>query len=215
MAAKAKTAKAAKEKNSKTADAKSIAEAKSKLRGDMTWDIRDLVEEARLVYSRKICQHFMTSKLHSSEPKNILIFAADDTEPNLLPLIEVAEQHRYCFPKVGPKNTMTIHHVPVQEELAQGAFGLLEPTEEHEIIKPEKIDLAFIPGRAFGRSDGGRLGRGGGYYDRFLEKMNQDCQVCGVAFSLQLKEEVPLEDHDYKMTSLLTESGFIEIKEIA
>jgi len=195
----------------KTKD-KDVSSEKSVLRGDMTWQIRDLVEEAKLVYSRRILQHFMTSEHNSKEAKNILIFAADDTEPNLLALIEVAEQHRYCFPKVGKKNSMTIHHVPVREELEQGAFGILEPQDTHDLVKPEEIDFAFIPGRAFASTDGGRLGRGGGYYDRFLEKVSKDCLLCGTAFHLQIKESVPQEEHDYKVHCLLSEQGLIGIK---
>lgn len=62
------------------------------------------------------------------------------------------------------------------------------------------IDLAVVPGVAFTR-DGCRLGRGKGFYDRFLPRL--DCPVVGLAFPFQILESLPCEEHDIKINRVI------------
>lgn len=75
----------------------------------------------------------------------------------------------------------------------------------HESIGPlftdySKIDLAVIPGIAF-TSTGNRLGRGKGYYDRLLPKLQ--CPLIGIAFPFQMVEWLPCEEHDIRVTEVI------------
>ena len=75
----------------------------------------------------------------------------------------------------------------------------------HESIGPlftdySKIDLAVIPGIAF-TSIGNRLGRGKGYYDRLLPKLQ--CPLIGIAFPFQMVEWLPCEEHDIRVTEVI------------
>jgi 5-formyltetrahydrofolate cyclo-ligase len=81
---------------------------------------------------------------------------------------------------------------------ASACFGLLEPVRALTEIPP--IDLAIIPGLAFDRHNN-RLGRGKGYYDRFL-KVTGSYKV-GVCFACQLFEQIPHEEQDVKMDRVL------------
>ena len=71
-----------------------------------------------------------------------------------------------------------------------------------EKCPPEKLDLLLVPGLAFGRS-GERLGRGGGYYDRFLPRAPQALKV-GLSFDFQLFDRLPIETADFPMDCIVT-----------
>ena len=72
-------------------------------------------------------------------------------------------------------------------------------------MTPESFDLVIVPGVAFDRQ-GGRLGYGKGYYDRFLDQSL--AFRLALAFDFQLLETVPTEMHDVPMDGILTENGF-------
>ena len=78
-------------------------------------------------------------------------------------------------------------------KLKPGYRGILEPSEEADIIPPEAIDLAIIPGMAFDE-EGHRLGRGGGFYDRLIPQLH--CPLVGICFSCQIVPSVPVESFD-------------------
>ena len=87
-------------------------------------------------------------------------------------------------------------------------YGTQEPSPERRIkINPEIFDLVIVPGVAFDRQ-GGRLGHGKGYYDRFLELTS--AFRLALAFDCQLLETVPTELHDVPMNAILSESGIVE-----
>jgi 5-formyltetrahydrofolate cyclo-ligase len=71
---------------------------------------------------------------------------------------------------------------------------------------PMAVDVVILPGVAFSRS-GSRLGQGGGWYDRFLAQIRPDCAVVGVAFTEQLLDDLPVEDHDITMHHVVTQEG--------
>ena len=55
-----------------------------------------------------------------------------------------------------------------------------------------------------------RLGYGGGFYDRFLENLREDATTIGIAFDLQIFDEVPKEDHDAQLDYIVTESTILK-----
>ncbi|WP_146684518.1 5-formyltetrahydrofolate cyclo-ligase [Limihaloglobus sulfuriphilus] len=97
--------------------------------------------------------------------------------------------------------------VPVKidsaKELRPGRWGLLEPVNM-EPYPLEEIDVVVAPGLAFDLC-GNRLGRGGGYYDRFLSRKH-DADVVALAFSCQLQRYVPTDENDKMVDILITEN---------
>ena len=90
-----------------------------------------------------------------------------------------------------------------KNELIEGHFGVHQPHERH--IRPvpiEEIDLMVIPGIAFDKC-GHRLGHGGGYYDRFLEKTPPQVFTVGLAFNFQVVDELPRHDKDIPVDKVL------------
>ena len=83
-------------------------------------------------------------------------------------------------------------------------MGILEPDpSKHVKIETKKIDFIIVPGIGFS-PDGTRLGRGGGYYDRYLETTLEQTLKIGVAFSLQIIDEIPSQTHDIPVNRLIT-----------
>ncbi|MBW3621444.1 MAG: 5-formyltetrahydrofolate cyclo-ligase [Actinobacteria bacterium] len=86
--------------------------------------------------------------------------------------------------------------------LALGYRGIREPAGPP--IDPEMVDLAVVPGVAFDVL-GGRLGHGGGHYDRLLQLLSDECVRVGFCFSCQVVPFVPCEPHDEPVDLVVTE----------
>lgn len=83
--------------------------------------------------------------------------------------------------------------------MKEGAFGIMEPQGE-TFVDYENIDVVVVPGMAFDK-EGNRLGRGKGYYDRFLPKA-VNAVFIGICFPFQLLPEVPHEEYDICMNKV-------------
>jgi 5-formyltetrahydrofolate cyclo-ligase len=97
---------------------------------------------------------------------------------------------RVLFPRVTP-NGLTLHAVEGWHGFEVGPLGIPQPFAT-PAVAPEEADLAIVPGVAWDRR-GGRLGRGGGHYDRLLPGLTG---TWGVGFDVQVVPGVPRETHD-------------------
>ncbi|MHB1262223.1 MAG: 5-formyltetrahydrofolate cyclo-ligase, partial [Thermoplasmatota archaeon] len=102
---------------------------------------------------------------------------------------------RVAMPRVAGPGELVLHAVRAWTDLRPGAFGIHEPLASLPTVEPADIDLAIVPGVAWTR-DGGRLGRGGGYYDRLVPRLRL---AWGVGFDLQMMAAVPMEPHDSRV----------------
>jgi 5-formyltetrahydrofolate cyclo-ligase len=97
--------------------------------------------------------------------------------------------------------------------LKPGAFGILEPVRQlSRKIDPKEIDMVVVPGVAFD-TKGYRIGYGAGYYDVFLKEVKDECFKVGIAFELQVVENIPKEEHDVSLDAIVTESRVVLIKD--
>ncbi len=80
----------------------------------------------------------------------------------------------------------------LQNLVANESFGIHEPKTE-ELVNPKDVDFAIIPGIAFDKK-GNRLGRGKGFYDRFLKQTN--AYKVAVGYDFQIIDEVPVSSLD-------------------
>jgi len=94
------------------------------------------------------------------------------------------------------------------DPLAPDAFGIDSPTAHAAEVQP---DLVIAPLLAFDRF-GGRIGQGGGHYDRTLALMRARGRVfvLGLAYAGQQVARLPLEPHDQRLDAILTETAYIE-----
>lgn len=98
----------------------------------------------------------------------------------------------------------------LQQDVAPGSWGIREPLTER-CIKEEAlgtIDLILLPGVAF-TQDGGRLGYGGGFYDKLLARLPHRPALVAAAFELQVVEDIPQEDTDRAVEWLVTENEIL------
>lgn len=104
------------------------------------------------------------------------------------------------LPRVVDEGTMVLHRYTGRADLSEGAFGIMEPVGE-PFTDYAAIDVAVIPGMAFDR-EGHRLGRGKGYYDRFLTQLPHTYKI-GICFPFQLVDHVPADAHDILMNEVI------------
>lgn len=128
--------------------------------------------------------------------RTLLVYRAVGTEFSVVGLTNAAWRagKRVLFPRVVPggEGTMTLHEVRAWAELRPGSFGIPEPLPSAPEGDPASADVALVPGLAWDRK-GGRLGRGGGHYDRLIPRLSA---AWGVGFDCQLVAQVPMEAHD-------------------
>lgn len=90
----------------------------------------------------------------------------------------------------------------------RGARGVWEPDPARSSpLSPRELDLILVPGLFFCPATGARLGRGGGFYDRYLARAPAARKI-GVALEWQLRSGLPRDAHDQTVHGLLTERGF-------
>lgn len=124
----------------------------------------------------------------------------------------LGEGRRMAVPLVtdGEGNLKAVTIGDLEKDLGPGFQGIREPiNRDGPGIDPREIDLALVPGTAFDPS-GNRLGRGGGYYDRFLARLRPKAALIGLAFECQLTAEIDAEAHDVKMDAIITEDRVLE-----
>ena len=138
----------------------------------------------------------------------VLLYAALPDEPDSAALFVrlLADGKRVALPRCEARGEMQAVWVEDWRALRLGRFGLREPASELPAADPMEIDLALIPGLAFDRT-GVRLGRGMGYYDRFLARTT--AVPVGVAYWEQLLPELPAAAHDMRMAHLATSRGIL------
>ncbi len=111
-----------------------------------------------------------------------------------------------CVPKCRDKGEMDAVEIKSLVDLKVGKFGLFEPSDDAPVISPDRIDLCVVPATAFDRY-GYRLGRGGGYYDRFLCRLPKTSVTAGLIFQKFLISSVPTDEHDRRVDYIITEHG--------
>lgn len=171
--------------------------------------------EAAADYSGRICRHVQEWEVYR-RARTVMVYVALRGEPDLADLIDAAEGAgvRLCVPRV---DWQTGRMTPVlvrdwSRDLVPGRYGVFEPGPGCTVCPPGEIDLVLVPGVAFDES-GGRLGRGRGFYDRFLRELEGSrtggggAESCGVCFSAAVLPDLPMQPHDVRVRHLCTEQG--------
>lgn len=136
--------------------------------------------------------------------RTILLYHGMGAEPETARLIPslLAAGKNVALPRCTGPGEMEARLVGEETELIRHPFGMLEPGEDCPLAEPRTLELVLVPGLAFDRS-GGRLGQGGGFYDRYLPRCpGAKAALCRVEFLL---EAVPREEHDCSVELVVTE----------
>ena len=89
------------------------------------------------------------------------------------------------------------------ERMQVGAFGIIEPMGNME-CEAKDIDLMIVPARAFTLL-GERLGRGGGFYDKYMSLNGFRATKIGIAYKCQIFDSLPCDKHDIRVDQVITE----------
>ena len=131
--------------------------------------------------------------------RTVAAFVSLPDEPFTGDFLALVHRHkRLVLPRVEGE-TMTFYSC-APADLVRGAFGIMEPPAEAEPCAVGDIDLMVVPGAAF-TAEGLRLGRGKGFYDRYMSLEGFRAFTVGVCFSCALVDSLPSEPHD-KMVRL-------------
>ena len=183
---------------------------KAELRRWMRQRLATQTATQRAAADTRICENLQTF-LQMLRLRRLLAFAPSGHEPNIRPVLEWVLQKgiRLAFP-VGGATEIFFREVPHLGFLRTGPWGILEPDASCATVTAEDLTesaVALVPGVAFCQ-DGLRLGRGQGYYDRFLARYPTVYSV-GVCYSVQLLEELPCQRWDQRVQALCTEQGVV------
>lgn len=116
-------------------------------------------------------------------------------EVKTMPLVRKAlkDGKRVAAPRISDDDVMEFYYIHGHDELEEGSFGIMEPSMSCEQAS-ETDALMIMPGMAFDKENH-RIGFGGGYYDRYLERENTHFKIA-LAYQFQIFEQVPYEPHD-------------------
>jgi len=138
------------------------------------------------------------------------------SEVETMPLIEACRQKNIQITApltiVKPPRLIPYPITNPEKDLRPGYCDIPEPDSDHLAPwDPADIDVVLLPGSVFDLH-GGRLGYGGGFYDRFLSQEAPQAIRIALAFEMQVVDKVPVQDHDIPVHYLVTEKRVQKIK---
>lgn len=210
---------------------KEIKEQKALLRAEARRRLRATSDEYRSTASAAICE-LLTGLDEYASADTVFAYCSMGREVSTDALVErvLADGKRLCLPRCVDidENGRKLPGVPEMEArlvsdtglMSKGAYGIREPVvmkedgraDEEETSRlfppadPADIDLVVLPCVACDASCG-RLGRGAGYYDKFLSELRQDCVTIAVCFDKLILDEIPMEEHDMPVKAVITEKA--------
>ena len=166
---------------------------------------KSLSEEYRISSGKKIIETIIKMPAYH-EACVIFCFAGvrSEIDTKLLLVDALSNEKTLGLPKCRENNEMDVFSIRNLSELQKGFYGLLEPNDSCRLIAPEKIDLCIVPCLACDK-EGRRMGKGGGYYDRYLSRCN-GLKICVCREALIL-DEVPVDSFDVQMDIVVTEKN--------
>lgn len=168
-------------------------EDKKSIRGEVRRRIKQMSEQEKRSAARAIFEA-VEATAEFNEAECVALFAAMWDE---VPTDEALERwrlqgKRVIVPRVEGDIMRYYPYSP--DQMREGAFGIMEPVGEVE-VEPSAIDLMIVPARAF-TPHGERLGRGGGFYDKYMSLSGFRATTFGIAFASQIFDTLPTDPHD-------------------
>jgi len=191
----------------------SVAEAKNSLRISTRAAVSELDEATRESAGATIVRMVADHPVWTAA-KSVMLFSPLPDEPPIGELLSLGLRNdkTVCLPRYLPESDRyeAARVRDIERDLITARFGILEPTPTCPAISLNQLDLVFVPGVAFAPC-GARLGRGRGFYDRILAAVTGE--RIGVGFSEQLLAEIPMEEHDARLTGVVTpQRGWLRVE---
>lgn len=176
---------------------------------------RALTAEFREAAGAAICARFYQEEAFL-QAGTVFAYASMPDELPLYGLLAecLSRGKRVVLPLITGKGEMEAVRLPALDALVKGAFGIptVDPARR-QIVSGEEIDCIVVPGAAF-TEHGDRLGLGGGYYDRYMREKAPQARRVALTFDCLVVPSIPMEAHDERVETILTETRRIHIKHI-
>ncbi len=182
-------------------------DTKSVLRKKFLNLLRSQKGEERIIKSKEIQKKLFSLK-EFVEAKIILFYASFDGEVETFTMMKLAQKlgKRIALPRIikAHKKILPVLIADPDKDLAQGPYGVQEPRASLQPMERlEDLDLVLVPGVVFDRNNN-RLGRGVGYYDRFLASLPPGIPTFGLAFDFQIIDSLPQQNrHDVAVSRVI------------
>lgn len=184
---------------------------KSTLRTKMKSIIASIPSELKQLQSETVTSLLKTLPEYQKSSR-ISVYLNMDDEIRTHPIVEhIFQSGKMCFIPRYSKTDMVMVHLKSMEDLKslpKTNWNILQPLEtdqREDALETGGLDLVIVPGLAFSKT-GDRMGRGKGYYDRFLSicrAKNKNLFTVALAFKEQIVENIPTEPHDTKIDLVL------------
>ncbi len=195
---------------------------KAELRRSLRARLAGITPQGWEAASRSVCDRLIAAlglgedagrpAIHGSGPRTIMLYHATAREVDVSAVAEVAHGCgvRVCLPRAGwVDQSITPALVTAWgENLTEGRHGIHEPAETAPGVDLAEIDAVVVPGLGFDVG-GGRIGRGGGFYDRFLARPHLNAWKVGVGLDEQVVDAVPRDVWDVGLDALITPTGTV------
>ncbi len=187
----------------KARDEKLSRSQKKILRKAIRKQRRTLDPEQRKVWDGAIEQQVLAREEYR-KADTVFCFVSYGGEPETRGILQdiLRQGKRLCVPRCMENGIMEAVVLESLDQLESGMYGILEPRAGLPTVPFEEIDFAVVPALAFTK-DGTRLGQGGGYYDRFMEKTS--AFTCGICYRQFVIEHIPTEHFDQKVQAVVCE----------
>ncbi len=172
---------------------------------------RDAVpQDDRSALSQAITDRFLGLP-ETTGAETVLAFWSFGSEVDTGPLIASLRSlgKTVALPRIEGNEVAPVVAAP-ETPMSEASFGAMEPAEGRA-LDVDELDLVVVPGVAFDRSCG-RVGYGGGYYDRLLGKRRDGVAAIAIAFALQIVDRVPSGAIDRPVDGVVTESEVIRCR---
>lgn len=181
-------------------------EQKKSLRKQMLSIRSELSEAYRTQASEKIWEQIYELPMYQNA-ETVYLYLSYQSEVDTLQQIDkiLQDKKKLAVPKVTSEREMTFFYIHGMMDVRSGYRGILEPVTTQEADGTEGI--LIVPGTAFDTSLY-RMGYGGGFYDTYMKQHGKLCRI-GISFACQMVEALPLEEHDERLTGIVTENRML------
>ncbi len=175
---------------------------KKEIRIQMRRENRAVTAEERRRLSDEIFAH-VESLPAFRKARCVAVFCSLDDEPSTREALKRWHEQgiHIAVPRVEG-DTMRFFDYDLAKMVA-GAFGIEEPGENASLCDVRELDFIVVPGVAFTLA-GDRMGRGRGYYDRYLSQAGFRATKVGICYPHQIVATLPTEEHDVRMDFVVT-----------
>ncbi len=189
----------------------SIIEQKKSLRSDILKKRNSASKELKNVKDSLIYNYLITSSVFNSYNTVLLYYSVND-EVDTLRIIEycLSINKKIALPVCKKDGLLDFYFIESLNDLTEGKYKIPAPDITFcKTVTDYSDSVCIVPALCFDKT-GSRLGYGGGYYDRFLKCHN--VFSIGLCYDSFLYDTIPSENHDIKVDSIVTESGFYCLK---